>query len=210
MRRFGYLAAFMLAATGLAVGTASAAPPEDNRIACFSGSTDDDALFNGTCTLLSPNRALLNTFDNDADPNNAYAGVYVPSSREALAGTLLGDVTKLSFHYRALGNTTATGGSPRISIPISTDTDADYELWAFVDVLGCNDGSTTEGRLDVGNDPTCTISLSNGEMFTSWAAFAAAHPTWQIGDWWAFVVVDQPGEWLVWNVKLGTTSRGAS
>ncbi len=207
MKRFIVSAALLIAAIGFTVAPATAAAPEGNKIQCFSGTQDtaDNAgygPYGGTCTQLSPNRAFLDT-SPCTEPNGCYAGVYLPN--QEINGKLIGDVEKLSFNYNGFG---ASGGSPRLSIPIDTDGDGDTEFFAFVDVLGCNDGSTTRGKLDVINDPTCTIQAGS-ETFPNYAAFVAAHPTYKIAmDNYAFVVQDQPGEFTIWNVQIGNKSRG--
>ncbi len=161
-----------------------------------SASGTADGGFNGNCTLTA-NGAQLNTIDSDSDPNNAYAGVYIQNSN--LDGKLIGEVNKLAFSYNGTG---ATGGSPRISIPIDTNGDGSTEAYAFVDTQGCNDGSANIGTLDAINDPTCTVAF--GATYANWAAFVAAHPTYRIAsDALTFIIVDQPGAFTVTNVQLG-------
>jgi hypothetical protein len=184
-------------------GTAVAANP----LLCFSGTTDGG--FNGTCTLTASG-AILNTNDGDADPNNAYAGVYYAQS--TLPGEPLEAASVISFTYAASAGTTASGGSPRVSIGIDENNNGTRESYAFVDTLGCNNGSPNNGTLSF-SDTTCTVSYFGpgapvgGESWVNWAAFAAAHPTWKISentvDDVPFVVVDQPGLWTVSNVQLG-------
>lgn len=184
--------ALVLSATFLGnAGTAAAANP----LLCFSGTTDGG--FNGTCTLTADG-AILNTIDGDTNPNNAYAGVYYAES--SLSGKPLATVTA-SFNYAAAAGTTASGGSPRLSIPIDTNANGTTEAYAFVDTLGCNNGSANSGTLSL-SDPTCTVAYGSN-TWTSWAAFAAANPTWRVSNDLPFVIVDQPGLWTVSNVQLG-------
>jgi hypothetical protein len=185
-------------------GTAAAANP----LLCFSGTTDPGGL-HGTCTLTATG-ATLNTFDGDADPNNAYAGVYYAQS--TLPGEPLAAASVISFTYAAAAGTSASGGSPRVSIGIDEDGDGTRESYAFVDTLGCNNGSPNNGTLSF-SDTTCTVSYLGpdeddvAESWVNWAAFAAGHPTWKISENTVndvpFVVVDQPGLWTVSNVQLG-------
>ncbi len=190
---FALVLSAMLVGSG---GTAAAANP----LLCFSGTTDGG--FNGTCTLTASG-AILNTFDGDTNPNNAYAGVYYAESN--LSGRPLATVTA-SFDYAAAAGTTASGGSPRVSIPIDEDGDGTTEFYAFADTLGCNNGSANNGTLSLG-DPTCQISYGGDPAthpgYANWALFAAAHPTWTVSDDLPFVIVDQPGLWTVSNVQLG-------
>jgi hypothetical protein len=166
-----------------------------NKLQCFSGTTDPGD-FNGTCTLIE-NGAELNTIDGDLDPNNNYAGVYIYNSN--LDGKALVDVNKLSFDY---DGSTASGGSPRLSIPIDEDGDGDTDGYAFIDTLGCNDGSPDSGTLDAINDPTCLIWYGS-TSYVNWAAFVAANPDYRIGDAIPFMIVDQPGDFTVTNIQLG-------
>ena len=173
------------------------AATKGNKLQCFSGTTDDDALYNGTCTLIQ-NGAILDTNDGDLDPNNNYAGVYIQNSN--LGGKLLSDVGQLGFAY--VGDE-AVGGSPRLSIPIDEDGDGDTEAYAFIDTLGCNDGDAESGTLDAINDSTCTVAYGPA-IYENWAAFVEANPTYRIADdAVTFVILDQPGEFTITDVRLG-------
>jgi hypothetical protein len=190
--RFLSIFALVLSAALLgSAGTAAAANP----LLCFDGTTDGG--FNGHCTLVAGG-AILDTIDSDTDRNNAYAGVYYAQS--SLSGRPLAEVSA-SFTYAASAGTTASGGSPRISIPID-DKDATTTLaYAFVDTLGCNNGSADNGTLSLSN-ATCTVAYGGGS-WVNWAAFAAAHTTWTVSNNLPFVIVDQPGRWTITNVQLG-------
>lgn len=172
--------------------------PNPNPLLCFDGTTDGG--FNGHCTLTN-NGATLNTIDGNEDPNDAYAGVYYATSN--LSGKALTAVnpTSVSFTYAAAAGTTASGGSPRVSIPIDTTGTGATTAYAFADTLGCNTGSANNGTLSLA-DPTCTIAYGS-ESQPNWASFVAAHPTWKISSSIPFVIVDQPGMWTVTNVNLG-------
>ena len=168
---------------------------QGNKLQCFDGTTDGG--YNGICTLIE-NGATLNTVDGDSDNNNNYAGVYIQNSN--LGGKLLSDVNKLSFDY---SGSTASGGSPRISLPIDENGDGTTEAYAYIDTNGCNSGDPNTGTLDAINDPTCTIWYNN-VSYDNWAAFVAANPTYRIAsDALAFIIVDQPGTFDVTNVQLG-------
>jgi hypothetical protein len=179
--------------------------PNPNPLLCFDGTTDGG--FNGHCTLIAGG-ATLNTIDDDQNPDNAYAGVYYETS--GLSGKMLSAVnpSSVSFTYAAEDETTASGGSPRVSIPIDENADGTTDHYAFADTLGCNDGSANNGTLML-SDATCTISYFGGESRPNWAAFVAAHPTWKVSNAVPFVVVDQPGMWTVTNVHLDETGTPA-
>ena len=140
----------------------------------------------------------MNTIDGDANPNNNYAGVYIQNTN--LDSRLLSHVHNLSFDY---AGSVATGGSPRFSIPIDEDDDGTTEAYAFVDTLGCNDGSPNSGTLDVLHDSTCLVAYGS-TVYPNWDAFASANPTYRVAsDAVTFVIVDQPGLFEVSNVRLG-------
>ena len=188
MRKYliGAIALVVLALGSVALG----APGSGNRLYCFSG-TEDGA--NGTCTLAG-NGAVLDTTDGNTNPNDNYAGVYVGNSK--LEGRLLADVQKLSFSFTG---GPVTGGSPRFSIPIDEDGDGTTEAYAFADAVGCGDGA---GNVDVIDDASCLVSYG-ATTYGSWAAFAAAQPTYRIAsDALTFIIADQPGDFVLTNVEL--------
>jgi hypothetical protein len=172
--------------------------PAPNNLLCFDGTTDGG--FNGHCRLIAGG-ATLDTFDGNSNPSDAYAGVYYAKS--SLSGKPLAGVNA-SFRYTAGEVTIATGGSPRISIPIDEDANSSTENYAFADTLGCNNGNPNDGTLSL-SDTTCTISYGGDGTTTwpNWAAFAAAHPTWMVSGSVPFVIADQPGFWTVTNVHMG-------
>jgi hypothetical protein len=202
-----FVSIFALVLSAALLGSGGTAAAAANPLLCFDGTTDGG--FNGTCTLTASG-ATLNTLDGDTNPNNAYAGVYYAQS--SLPGMPLAAASVISFTYAAAAGTTASGGSPRISIGIDENANGTRESYAFVDTLGCNNGSPDNGTLSF-SDTTCTVSYTGpdvgdvAESWVNWAAFAAGHPTWTISentvDDVPFVVVDQPGLWTVSNVQLG-------
>jgi hypothetical protein len=180
----------LLCASGALAGSENG-----NKFQCFDGTTDGG--FNGTCALVGDS-AVLDTTDGDANPNNAYAGVYLQNTN--LDGRRLSQVHNVGFSYVGTG---AAGGSPRLSIPIDEDGDGTTEAYAFVDTIGCNEGSASAGVLDAIGDPTCLVAYG-AVVYPNWEAFAVANPTYRIAeDALAFVIVDQPGEFTVADVRLG-------
>jgi|GEM_PF-1988313 len=194
----------LVAATVVTIVNAASAPKSSNgnKIECFDGVTDTAenpgyGPYTGTCRLVSPGSAILDTTDTDTDPNNSYAGVYVQNTN--LDGKLIGDVNKLAFSYSGSG---ATGGSPRISIPIDEDGDGTTEAYAFIDTVGCNDGNSSMGTLDAISDTTCSVAY--GEVYPNWAAFVEDYPDYRIAsDALSFIIIDQPGDFTISNVQLG-------
>ncbi len=184
----------VLVALALA-STAIAGSENGNKIQCFDGVTDGG--FNGTCALTAEG-ATLDTVDGDADPNNAYAGVYLQNSN--LDGKLVSKSTS--------SRSRSTDWEPQvdrhdISVPIDEDDDGTTEAYAFVDTLGCNDSSPISGTLDAIDDPTCLVAYG-ATVYPNWAAFASANPTYRLAsDALSFVIVDQPGEFTITNVQLG-------
>ncbi len=117
-----------------------------------------------------------------------------------MSGKLLGDVKQLSFEYTGV----ATAGSPRISLPIDVTGDGTTNFYAYISAFHCNDGA---GLVDPIHDATCTIFYDGGPVsgYPTWAAFVAAHATWQVGAI-PFVIADDLGSWTVFNVHLGEAS----
>jgi hypothetical protein len=177
-------------------GTVAAANP----LLCFSGSTDPGD-FNGICTLIEGG-AVLETVDGDADPNNAYAGVYYEVT--SLSGELVGDVSDVSFDYEcasAINVFCVAGGSPRVSVPIDTDADGSWESFAFIDAANCGLTGAMSGTVDL----SCPVFFG-GTLYADWDAFATANPTYRIAtDAVPFVIVDQPFRGTVSDVQLGQT-----
>lgn len=185
-----------LAEPQLEAAMAASSSSSGNKLQCFSGTQDGG--YNGTCTL-TRNGADLNTIDADADPNNAYAGVYVANTN--VGGKSLSDINRLAFDYNGSG---AVGGSPRFSIPIDDNGDKATDGYLFIDTVNCNDGDPNVGRLDAINDATCVMYYNN-VAYANWAAFAATG--YRISGDIPFVIVDQPGTFSITNVEIG---RGAA
>jgi hypothetical protein len=177
------------------------------EVICFDGTTDGG--FNGRCNRMQPTKdgAELNTYDGDDNPNNSYAGFY--AYPQTVRGKLLGAVQELRYSY-AGGN--PSGGSPRWSVAIDEDGDSRHEegeAYAFADALACNDGDANVGTSDAEDDPTCTW-FYEAESFPNWDAFAGAHPGYKVALRRAdgsplvgavFVIIDQPGHYVMWNVQ---------
>ncbi len=171
-----------------------------NKLQCFSGT--EDGGFNGTCELLADGCAYLDTFDEDADPNNSYAGVYITPG---LPAKPIGSVNKLSFTYvidedgSAGGTAGVAGGSPRFSIPIDENGDGTTEAYAFIDAANCGQIGATSGTVDL----SCPVAYGS-TLYADWADFAANNPTFRISrDALPFVIVDQPFQGTICNVQLG-------
>jgi hypothetical protein len=173
-------------------------------IACFSGPSEG-TVFGGTCTLTPTGVATLDNIDDN--PNGAFSGVFARNGN--LRGKLLADVAELGFRY---AGSPATGGAPRISLPLDTNGDGLTDTFAFIAAFHCNDGaSAVSGVVDAINDPSCTIFVGNEITgHENWAAFAAAHPTYTVGPDGAppFVIADEPGVWTVSDVRLGRGAAG--
>ena len=115
-------------------------------------------------------------------------GVYVQAFGSF--GKHVGDVT---FSFSSSG--TVAGGAPRFSIPVDTSGDKVTDFYAFLDVNGCG-GNTTVSTTSA----SCT-AYAGAETFANWAALVAAHPNWTISNI-PFVIADQPGTYVVWNIVL--------
>jgi hypothetical protein len=191
--RFISIFALVLSAVFLGnAGTAAAANP----LLCFDGPSEGTDS-GGDCTI-NPGgtSATLNTADGD--PQGSYAGVYYASSN--LSGDLVGTVTGLSFTYTCTSTTNCvTGGSPRISIPIDTNSNGGWDSFAFIDANNCGQAGLAAGTVN----QSCPVSFGS-TLYANWTAFANANPTYQIAtDAVLFVIADQPFIGVISNVQLG-------
>ena len=186
--------------------------PTGSKVQCFSGTTDGDqggVTYGGTCRRTAQdNRDLAELYTMDGDPDGSYAGVWaVPV---LIRGKRLGDVQELSFSY---AGGPPSGGSPRWSVAIDENGDGRHnndEAYAFADVNACNDGDGFVGTEDAEDDATCQW-FYKAESFPNWDSFTGAHPNYRIARLFAdgstgfvpaFVVVDQPGHYLVYRLDV--------
>ena len=168
--------------------------PGQNKIQCFESGE-------ATCTLNS-NGAKGSATLTVTGPGDA--SVYYLHYNGSVYGNLLSSIPQLSFTYTG----TPTPGSPRFSIPVDTNGDGLTDFWAYASAYYCNDGA---GLVDVINDPTCTIYVSNDATvsYPNWAAFVAAYPTATVAltDNYLFVIADDVGTWTVNNVTIGKPGK---
>lgn len=172
------LAALVLCAV---TGVAVAAP--SGKLKCFSGAPATCSVSQATVTLDTS--------------SGGFAGAYINNSRN-ISGTPLSGVT-FSFQYRCDPSNDTTscvgGGSPRWSIPIDSNGDGKTDGYAFVDASNCGSTGTV--------GPDCPVFFNN-VRYDNWAAFAAANPTYKIGNSLPFVIVDttEPGTDLIYNITI--------
>jgi hypothetical protein len=146
----------------------------NGKLSCFS---DGDA----TCTTSGTSATL-------AVSNGQYAGVYYKNT--AVGNTPIGDVAAMSFAYT--GEPLA-GGSPRFSIPIDEEPGATTApLYAFIS-NGCDP--------NVVDAFVCEVNYGAG-TYANWAAFAAAHSDFVLSNDIPFVIVDQPGNFVISKVVI--------
>ena len=209
MKKILFAALTAVVAIGIAVPVALGATTKPaplvptfagSALTCFDGTTDGGAY--GLCKLTKYGVATLDNVTNDdtgtANTSDQYSGVYVKNSN--LVGKAIGAVDQLGFSYTG---DAATGGAPRISLGIDTNRDAKYDVFAFLSAFHCNDGA---GKVDVVNDPTCTIFIGN-DIYANWANMVAAHPEYRVA-YTPYIIADERGTWTVFNVKLGTGILG--
>lgn len=196
--------------TTLATSQTHDPKPSAMRVRCFSGTTDGDqggVTYGGTCRRTTQdNLDLAELFTMDGDPDGSYAGVFATPVN--IRGKRLGDVQELSFSY---AGGPPGGGSPRWSVAIDENANGRHdgdEAYAFADVNACNDGDGFVGTEDGEDDGTCQWFYKS-ESFPNWDAFAGAHPTYRIARLFsdgstgiipAFVVMDQPGHYLIYRL----------
>ncbi len=202
----------MLLVSAFVVGAGAAAlptAPGQNKLQCFSGTTDyvlyGGTQYGGTCTQISNGAkgpVVLN--NTDSNVNGDYSGVYVNSS--TLTGSLLGNVTQLGYTYA--GITSPTPGDLSLNLPISIVGNGPTDAYAYVDAYYC---PGVLGVVDIINDPVCGIWFETSE-YANWSAFAAAYPTATITSDGAFVVAERtPGEapamWTITDLVLGKPGK---
>jgi hypothetical protein len=181
--RFMSVFALVLSAVFLGnAGTAAAANP----LLCFEDPPADCTINPGGTS------ATLNT------AGGGDAGVYYASSD--LSGDSVATVTGLSFMYTCPSAATCVrGGSPRMSIPIDTNTDGDTESYAFIDANNCGQAGGTSGTVT----QACPVFFGT-TLYANWAAFVSANSGARIAtDNVPFVIADQPFFGVVSNVQLG-------
>ena len=179
-------------------------------VECFDGDRVFDAAgdpYDGECKRFQPTKDGAELITNGGDPEGEYAGVF--AMPQTIRGKLLGAVQELRYSY---AGGSFIGGSPRWSVAIDENGNGkheDTEAYAFADIGACNDGDTSVGTSDAEDDPTCTW-FYEAESFPNWDAFAGAHPTYRVARQRAdgsplvgavFIVQDQPGHYLIWNVQ---------
>src|SRR5207249_9045052 len=134
-----FLSVFALVLSAALLGTAGISVAA-NPLLCFSGTADTAAgttggvIYGGTCTL-SPDG--MSAVLNNSVPvgSGDYSGVYYATSN--LSGELVSDITQLSFDY---SGSTATAGSPRISLPIDTNNNGTTDFFLFISASQCSNG----------------------------------------------------------------------
>jgi hypothetical protein len=155
------------------------------KLKCFAG---DPA----TCSV-SEDTATLDT------STGGFAGAYYTNSKAN--GSSLASVD-YSFEYNCDPSDTTTdcvgGGSPRWSIPVDTSGNSKAEGYAFLDAAGC--GSTGSVSTTVA---TCAVNFASVD-YANWDAFAAANPTYTIGNAVPFVITDttEPGTTLIFAITV--------
>jgi hypothetical protein len=201
---FGAITLMLALAMPVSAAALTTAPGQ-NKLQCFDGVTDGG--FGGTCTLKSKGAKGPATLDLSSD-NLAgdYAGVYTFDS--SLYGTLLTDITQISYHYT--GTIAPQPGNLSYNIPIDTTGDGITDFYAFVDAFYC---PGVNGVVDIIKDSVCVIYEGGVTPRANWAAFLAANPGATVApSSFAFIVAERtPSEpsaiWTVNNVKFGKAGK---
>jgi len=146
----------------------------DGKLRCFTGG-------GGKCSVTATGAKLTVGV-------GGWAGVYYKNT--AVGGLAIGNVQQMSFTYT--GGPLA-GGSPRFSIPIDETVDATTApAYAFIS-NGCVP--------PVVDALVCDVNYKN-QTHTGWAAFAAANPGYRMSHDIPFVIVDQPGNFVITEVVV--------
>lgn len=155
------------------------------KLKCFAG---DPA----TCSV-SQDTATLDTSDG------GFAGAYYTASK-ANGTPLTGVDYAFQYNCDPSDDTVSCvgGGSPRWSIPIDTPDAGKTNGYAFIGAANC--GST--GTVSTAS-ATCAVNFASVD-YTSWDAFAAANPSYQIGNALPFVETDttEPGTTLIFAITI--------
>ena len=124
----------------------------------------------GTCSV-SQDTATLDTSDG------GFAGAYYTASKAN--GTPLTGVD-YAFQYNCDPSddtvTCVGGGSPRWSIPIDTPDAGKTNGYAFIGAANCGSTGTVSTT-----SATCAVNFASVD-YANWDAFAAANPSYQIGN----------------------------
>jgi len=181
-KRLGIAAVLSVLVALALVGTAGAGP---GKLKCFAG---DPA----TCSV-SQETVTLNT------STGGFAGAYYTASKAN--GTALAGVD-YSFQYNCDPSddsaTCVGGGSPRWSIPIDTPAAGKTNGYAFLDAAGCGSTGTVSTT-----SSACAVNFG-GVDYANWDAFAAANPSYLIGNALPFVITDttEPGTTLIFAINV--------
>lgn len=180
MKRLISACVLLAAVCGLLAGVALAT---GGKLKCFAD--------NGASCTANGSSATLNSTAAGSD-----AGVYL-SNGKSLTGSSLGGVS-FSFSYAcARASNCLAGGSPRFSIPIDTNGDGVTDGYAFIDAL--NRGQMGTSGTVSSTDSSCKVFFQS-DAYANCAAFAAANPTYTIGNSLPFVIADQPFVGTISNV----------
>jgi hypothetical protein len=197
----------VLALAGSAFAAAPTTAPGQNKLLCFSGTTDGAAGggFGGMC-VLGPKGAKTNSTailnNADTNPLGDYAGVYFQNS--PLSGQLLSNVTKLGYTYS--GTTIPGPGDLSLNVPINLTGGTTTDGFAFIDAAYC---PGVAGVVDVIGQTTCGFYWQGVTFYPNMAAFVTANPSAKVAtDNLTFVIAERtPAEssaiWTVSKTILG-------
>jgi len=180
---------------GSAFAAAPSTAPGQNKIVCFQSG-------DATCTNNTNGAKGSVTF---TVTGAGAAAAYYVGFNDSIYGQLLSNVTQLSFQYTG---DAATAGAPRFSVPIDENNDGLTEAFAFVPAVSCDNG---QGKVDVIGDSTCLVYYAPDGVagWANWAAFAAAHPTYEVAltDNYVFPISDEIGTWTLNQVVIGKPGK---
>ena len=103
----------------------------------------------------------------------------------------------LKVGFVASPTSTVAGGAPRFSLPIDTNHNGKWDLFAFIDVNSCAGDHWVSTE-----NPVCSVYVGS-EHFDNWAALAAAHPRWRMATKQRlFIISDAPGHYELSSIDL--------
>ncbi len=104
---------------------------------------------------------------------------------------------RVKVGFVASADSTVAGGAPRFSLPIDTNHNGTWDLFAFIDINSCAGDHWVSTE-----NPVCSVYVGS-EHFANWAALAAGHPTWRMARHQRlFIIADAPGHYVLSNIDL--------
>jgi hypothetical protein len=153
-------------------------------VVCFDGEEFAGPGFTGTGDPFRNQNNAVRGCELNTLKNPATGAVGLQTVGHPLRGVKLVNVDRLDFDY---AGGPGGNGSPRWSIPIDEDGDHVFEFapdgteeYAFIDVIGCNDGDQYVGRIRGQDASACGVTYKS-VTYGNWSLFAGTFPDGRVG-----------------------------